>query len=112
SQQPASGRLVNEDCRNTRLLQTLTPSLEPGEASAIVLATEIKASRLLIDERLGRRVASQYGLKIRGILGILIHAKEQGLLAAVKPVVECLVDEAGFRVSSELHDRILSEVRE
>ncbi|MGB3557770.1 MAG: DUF3368 domain-containing protein, partial [Geitlerinemataceae cyanobacterium] len=94
------------------LVNTLQIQLDPGEAEAISLALELNANRLLIDERLGRSIATQYGLKIRGILGLLINAKEQGLIQVLKPILDDLIDRAGFRVRQDLYDRILQEVGE
>ena len=97
---------------NTELIQTLNQPLDLGEAEAIALAVEIKADRLLIDESLGRGIAEAYTLKIRGILGILVNAKEQGLLTEVKPLLHELMETAGFRVSNGLYDRILQAAGE
>ncbi|MEP0956314.1 DUF3368 domain-containing protein [Microcoleus sp. FACHB-1515] len=63
----------------------------------------------MIDERLGRTIALQYGLKIRGLIGILVTAKNQGLISATKPLLDRLIGEAGFRVSQALYDRTLHE---
>jgi predicted nucleic acid-binding protein len=97
---------------DTELIQTLTQPLDVGEAEAIALAVEIEADRLLMDESLGRRIAADYNLKIRGILGILVYAKEQNLLTAVKPLLHELMETAGFRVSSGLYERILQTAGE
>jgi len=61
--------------------------LDTGEAEAIVLAKEIKAQLLIIDEKLGRYYASQAGLKITGTLGVLIKAKNAGFIKQVKPLL-------------------------
>jgi uncharacterized protein len=97
---------------NLQLLDTLNQTLDPGEAEAIALAVELGADRLLIDERLGRRIAASYGLKLRGLLGILIHAKQQRLIPVLKPILDRLINQAGFRVSQVLYDRTLQEVGE
>lgn len=97
---------------NLQLLDTLNQTLDPGEAEAIALAIELSADRLLIDERLGRSVAASYGLKLRGLLGILINAKQQGLIPVLKPILDRLINQAGFRVSQMLYDRTLQEVGE
>jgi len=60
-------------------------NLDLGEAEAIALALELKADELLIDERLGRREAVRLGLSITGVLGVLLIAKNRGLIAKVKP---------------------------
>ncbi|WP_404788088.1 DUF3368 domain-containing protein [Altericista sp. CCNU0014] len=97
---------------NLKLLNTLNQTLDPGEAEAIALAVELSADRLLIDERLGRSIAASYGLKLRGLLGILINAKQQGLIPVLKPILDRLIDQAGFRVSQALYDQTLQEVGE
>lgn len=97
---------------NLQLLDTLNQTLDPGEAEAIALAIELRADRLLIDERLGRSVAASYGLKLRGLLGILTNAKQQGLIPVLKPMLDQLMNQAGFRVSQMLYDRALQAVGE
>ncbi len=102
-----SGWLEIQNPTNLQLTQTLNQTLDPGEAAAISLAIELNADRLLIDESLGRSIALQYGLKIRGLLGILVNAKSQRLIPATKPILDRLISEAGFRVNPALYTRIL-----
>jgi predicted nucleic acid-binding protein len=82
--------------------------LDAGEASAIALALELQADDLLIDERLGRQEAIRLGLSIIGILGILLVAKQKRLISYVQPVMDALIDQAGFRVSPTLYQRVLT----
>lgn len=97
---------------NRNLVTQLQQELDDGEAEAIALAIELNANRLLIDERRGRIVASRLGVKFTGVLGILIVAKRQGLISAVKPVVDDLIRTAEFRVAESLYFRILQDVGE
>ncbi len=94
-------------CSNVSLSLALRLQLDPGEAEAIVLALDLKADLLLIDERLGRQVAKGFDLRVMGLLGVLRIAKEKRLIAQIKPVIEELVQVAGFRIGKELYQSIL-----
>ncbi|WP_072925503.1 DUF3368 domain-containing protein [Microcystis aeruginosa] len=86
--------------------------LDAGEANAIALALDLQADDLLIDERLGRQEALRLGLSIIGILGILLIAKQRSLIPQVQPVMDALISQAGFRVSSQLYQRVLALAEE
>ncbi|MCT7959389.1 DUF3368 domain-containing protein [Laspinema sp. D1] len=90
----------------------LQKKLDLGEAEAIALALELNADRLLIDEQLGRREASNLGIEITGILGILVAAKARLLIPAVQPIMDALIAQAGFRISTALYIRILQAANE
>ena len=62
---------------------------------------------MLIDERLGRRVAAILGLHPTGVLGCLILAKRSGHLPAVAPVVAELQSRAGCWFDDALIDAVL-----
>lgn len=67
------------------IVEVLSNELDIGEAEAIALAVELQAGQVLIDERRSRLVAARLNLRHTGILGILVEAKSQGLIAEVKP---------------------------
>ncbi len=98
--------------KNNTLISELQIELDKGEAEAIALAIELKADILLLDERLGRKVASRFGLNYIGLLGILIEAKRKGFIPLVKPILDELVAKAGFWVSNELYSSILKSAGE
>ena len=66
------------------------------------------ADAVLLDERRGREVAGQLGLRTIGILGLLLQAKSAGLLPAVRPVLDDLQREAGFWITEPLRQQLLS----
>lgn len=94
------------------LVEALSNELDSGEAEAIALAVEIQADQVLIDERRGRQVATRLNLRHTGILGILVEAKSKGLIAEVKPLLDALVNEAGFWVAEPLYNSVLRLVDE
>ena len=71
-----------------------------GEREAIALARELKATGLLLDDRVARRVAVEDGLLITGTVGILERAAEQGLLNLSDAFRRLLC--TNFRVDAEV----------
>ena len=94
------------------LVEALRNELDIGEAEALALALEMKADQVLIDERRGRMVAARLNLGYIGILGILVEAKSQRLISAVKPLLDALINQAGFWVAEPLYKRVLQLVDE
>jgi len=94
------------------LVKALNNELDLGEAEAIALAVEIQADQVLIDERRGRLVANRFNLRCTGILGILVEAKSKGLIVEVKPLLDALINGAGFWIAEPLYNSVLQLVNE
>ena len=81
--QPGSTEIENAEwikrrqVANTQLVHSLLQYLDEGESEAIVLAVELKAELLIIDERLGRDTARHFGLTFTGLIGLLVEAKQR-----------------------------------
>jgi predicted nucleic acid-binding protein len=97
---------------DTAFVALLRGDLDEGEAEAVALAHEIKADLLLIDEQAGRRHAARLGLKFIGLLGVLLAAKDAGILPAVKGPLDDLVAKAGFSVRPSLYAAVLKAAGE
>ncbi|MEM6262375.1 MAG: DUF3368 domain-containing protein [Bacteroidota bacterium] len=97
---------------NLALIKELEEELDAGESAAIALAIETNADHLVIDEKKGRRIADQYGIKVIGLTGVLIEAKHLGIIDAVKPILDKLRQEANFRISDSFYRTIISRLQE
>lgn len=84
----------------------LLADLDRGEAEAIALAQEVGAHLLLVDERLARRHAERIGIAISGTAGVLLRAKEEGLVKEVGPSLDQL-RRGGIHLGEELVERVL-----
>jgi hypothetical protein len=65
-----------------------------------------------LDERDGRSATERAGLRITGVLGILLRAKREGRIAALKPEIEALRTRARFFISNRLEDQVLRNAGE
>lgn len=93
-------------------VEALRKDLDTGESEAIILALELQADWILLDERQGTKIAETFGLHPIGLVGILIKAKQQKLINAVIPVIEELRRKAGFWISDSFLSRIKELVNE
>lgn len=90
----------------------LSAELDAGEASTLTVALGHAGPCLvLMDERRGRKWADNYGLKVIGLAGILIEAKQAGLVKRIRPFFERL-DRDDFRLSGDLVRGVLDEAGE
>ena len=92
------------------LAAALKMMIDDGEAEAIALSQEQKC-RIILDDRQARRVGQDMGLRVIGTVGILILAKQRGILSTVKPVLQNL-DDIGFYISAALKAEVLRLVEE
>ncbi len=76
------------------------------------MATELKADIVLIDEQEGRQLASRTGLAVTGALGILLRAKRDGQITAIKSEIDLLRSRANFFVTASLEAKVLSSAGE
>jgi len=79
-------------------VNVLLDEMDLGEVETIVLASEMNADWVLMDEKKGRRKLTQLNIPKIGTLGILLKAKQLGLISDIKPEIETL-QKTGFSIS-------------
>lgn len=97
--------------KDTALQEVLNKTVDPGEASAIALAMETSNAILIIDDLKGRKLASRMALSFMGTLGLLVKAKEYGVILAVRPYIE-KIQATDFRLSPALVNLVLEKTGE
>lgn len=103
-----------KEVNNQALLKSikLIPKIDAGEAEAIALAMELHARLIVMDERVGRKVAKEQGLNVVGIFGLLIQAKKEGLIKAVRPLAYQLKNEAQMYLDVNFIEKTLKAIGE
>jgi hypothetical protein len=97
---------------NAPLVSLLQRDLDEGESEAIALAIEHRADLILLDESDARQVAERYGLPKTGVVGVLIRAKQEGLIASLKEELEKLQSGGRFWIAKDLYEEALIAVNE
>jgi predicted nucleic acid-binding protein len=89
----------------------LRDELGAGESETIVLAQELGARYVILDDKMARRKTIRLGLPTVGTLGVLLMSKEAGLIAQVKPILDEL-RKTDFRMNSTGYREVLVKAHE
>jgi len=95
----------------SRALVPVIVDLGPGEAEVLGLGMEWPGSLLILDDRLGRRVAQLNSLICTGTLGVLVRAKQAGHLKAIRGVIQNL-RACGLWLTDDLVAMVLEQANE
>ncbi|MBU1599289.1 DUF3368 domain-containing protein [bacterium] len=98
--------IERKEVENRVAVDLLSGNLGDGEAESIVLAKELGADLLVIDEEKAKKLAISKKLPVVGLVRILIWAKRKGLMKELKPSLDELV-KAGFRLDDETYSYVL-----
>lgn len=86
--------------------------LHDGEVEVMILAQEKpKADLVVIDDNAAKKTAKYLGLTVTGTIGILLRAKEAGIIDNVSPVI-MEMKQRGFYISTELEKIVLKQADE
>lgn len=99
------------EVKSKKDVELLLPSLDRGEAEVIILAKDLKADLVIIDELSARKVAMVMNLPLIGTVGLLMTAKKRGLINGVKPLLDEMIGK-GIRYGERFCGKVLRAVGE
>jgi predicted nucleic acid-binding protein len=88
-------------------VDALRLDLDQGESETIALALELRADLILLDEQAGRFAAQYFNLKVIGVVGLLVRAKNMGMISEIRPLLDALRWEAGFYLNEPVYHHAL-----
>ena len=97
--------------QNKDLVQFLEKDLDRGESEVIVLAKELKADVVIIDENIGYQIAKHFDLLVMRTLSILKTAKARGVIGEVSPILDKMIQK-GRWYSNEVVEKYLNSIGE
>ena len=103
--------ILIREIKNVFAANLLRSQLDRGEAEAIVLAGELGAKILLLDEKKARRIAQAGTQSVIGTLGILQTAKNRGLITDIKTPLDSLIAN-GVWIDKSLYSLVLQNNNE
>lgn len=86
--------------------------LDAGEEAVLAWTLGHSGSVAIIDELRGRRAATALSLRVTGTLGLVLGAKESGVIPAARPVIEHLLNVSDWFMAADLLELELTRVGE
>lgn len=94
------------EVKNRLAVDILLDEMDLGEVETIILAGEMNADWVLMDEKKGRRKLMQLNIPKIGTIGILLKAKQLGLIPTLKSEIEKLQN-SSFAISQSVVSEVL-----
>lgn len=85
--------------------------LDPGEEAVLAWVLANPGSEAVLDDQTARKCAKALGIPYRGCLGLVIAARQHGIIAAARPVLDQL-RQAGLRLTDRIVNQALAMVGE
>ena len=86
--------------------ETFTSALHNGEVEVLLLAKELGAALVIVDDGLARKHAKYLGLTITGTVGVLLRAKKEGIIKELRPYLKDMI-QYGFYISESVCREVL-----
>lgn len=106
-----SGFILKKQVNNTLAVLALSEFFGSGESEAIILAAEISADAVILDDNKARAVAASMNLHVTGTIGILLDLKSADIIPKIRPYLNKAI-RFGFRISPVLYSKILQKAKE
>jgi predicted nucleic acid-binding protein len=94
--------LIIEQVHDIKIVTALRTQLDEGESYAIALAMELGNLPIILDDKKARRIAKQLGLQVIGTLGVLLQAKQMGVITELSSFLDAL-RHAGYYMTDDLY---------
>lgn len=103
--------IIVKQAQPSPLIRMLLSTLDDGEVSAIILATQEQDVLVILDDLSARKAAKKLGLKITGTIGIIVKAKQHGIINSAKALLS-LLSATDFRIEDDLLEYALKAAGE
>lgn len=104
--QPLPDWIIIKETSDKYRKQILGFQLDKGEASVIELAIETPGSTIILDDLKARTVAQKLGIEITGTIGVIVKAKQNGVISSIKPYLD-KIRKNGFHLTDEIEKQAL-----
>lgn len=99
-----------KSAKNQKLFREIAMFLDAGESESMAIALELKGI-LVIDEKKGRTIAKDLGVKTIGTVGLIALAFKKGMIDSQKAVETYeQLGSVGFRTTDELKNWLMKNV--
>ncbi len=92
--------------KDENYVKILNTFIDLGESGSIALSFEFGNSLVILDDLKARQVAKNLNLKFTGLLGVILRAKQKGIVTSVKEVINKLKS-VNFRISQAMENEVL-----
>lgn len=100
-----------ENISNEASKRMYQAKLHAGEVEVMILAQETNAELVILDDNAAKKTAKFLGLTVTGTLGVLLKAKNLGIIPSIKPIIDRIRDN-GFFITDDIYNLVLNKAGE
>jgi len=97
--------------KDSHYQKILEMDLDKGESSAIALSLDFDNSIIIIDDLKARKIAERLNLRYSGTFGLILNAKQEGIIESVIPILE-KIKKTNFRFNENLYNMVIEQAGE